>query len=397
MKELKHKQERYTKNIVKLRSEAINKCHETLRNAKRSNNARLIQLGCLTQWNLCLPLLQPGLRSNVRKPLQFVSECLEDIDSMEWLFRCQIHLELAKCDEEIEQLQTAEQHFLKAIHFDDESVYKEQLNHGLHRLRLRGELYKTPERIEDKVSMILEQCVVGGGKSAEKKLRPAVQELMQSFSSDAIPGSQKGEINTHSLLLRAADLLAPTQFTRVMESETYKLSYGKINDDQVSRMHKKMVNFENCIKKCENHLSERFADLEREYNRSSQLKMHDGNSSSRLNETQRSTTSSLVVPTEKIETILVRDYKERLKLWLDLSRIARKQKIWDICRVSARFCLLYDNEEAINRFLKASPPTTAASQRKHESLPVEFKSLFDRELMRNLAEIHFIFGEVDIL
>ena len=80
VKEMKHKQERYTKNIVKIRTEAINKCHETLRNAKRSNNPRLIQLGCLTQWNLCLSLFQPGLRSHVRKPLQYVAECLEDID-----------------------------------------------------------------------------------------------------------------------------------------------------------------------------------------------------------------------------------------------------------------------------------------------------------------------------
>lgn len=138
---------------------------------------------------------------------------------MEWLLRCQIHFELAKCDEEIEQLQTAEQHLLKAIRFDDEKVYSEQLSHALQRLQLRAELYKTPERIEDQVAMILEQCVVGGGaKQGEKRLKPAISELLERLNKATVTG----QINTHSLLLRAADLLAPNEFSHVLESETYK-------------------------------------------------------------------------------------------------------------------------------------------------------------------------------
>ena len=39
-----------------------------------------IQFGCSIQWNLCLPLLQPGLRKDVRKPLEYVAECLENIE-----------------------------------------------------------------------------------------------------------------------------------------------------------------------------------------------------------------------------------------------------------------------------------------------------------------------------
>lgn len=86
----------------------------------------------------------------------------------------------------------------------------------------------------------------------------------------------------------------------------------------------------------------------------------------------------------EIEDILRVDFKERLKLWFDLSRIARKQQIWDVCRVSSRFCLLYDNDQYVNRFLK-NPQTQ----------PPKFSSLFDIELMRNLAEAHFILGEVN--
>ena len=63
-----------------------------------------------------------------------------------------------------------------------------------------------------------------------------------------------------------------------------------------------------------------------------------------------------------------------MKLWLDLCRIARKQQIWDICRVSCRFLILYDRRDLIDRFL-------------HE------RTLYDIELVRNLAEAHFILGE----
>ena len=148
---------------------------------------------------------------------------------MEWLLRCQIHFEVAKCDEEIEQLQTAEYHLLKASGFDDEGVYKEQLMHSLKRLRLRAELYVTPELVEERVGMILEQCVVGG--KSDKRVKPAIRELVSAL--DSKNKKDTGEINTHSLLLRAALLLAPEEYNNVMESETFRSNFGKLNEDQV--------------------------------------------------------------------------------------------------------------------------------------------------------------------
>ena len=353
IKQLKHKQEKFNKNMVRLRTECINKCHETLRNIFRTQNFHLIQLGCTKQWNFCLPLLQPGLRTNVRRPLQFVAECLEEIESMEWLLRCQIHFELAKCDEEIEQLQTAEQHLLKALNFDDEKIYKEQLEHTLKRLRLRAELYFPPERVEDQVAMILEQCVIGD-KSKQKVLKYAISELLESLNAKINEKPQ--EINTRSLLLRAGDLLA-SEFTHVLESETFK-SFGKLNEDQVTILCKKMLNYENCVKKSDDHLKDRIEGFVRNFLRNNPNSSKDN---------------------PEIELNIKLDYKERLKLWYDLCRIARKQQIWDICRVSCRFCLLYDDEQLKLRFLKTSG---------------KFNTLFDIELLRNLAEAHFIFGEV---
>lgn len=71
----------------------------------------------------------------------------------------------------------------------------------------------------------------------------------------------------------------------------------------------------------------------------------------------------------------------RLKLWADLTMMARRQEIWDVCRTAARFCLLFDNEPR-----RALLQNTNAS-----SMP----SVFQRDLIRLLAEIHFISGEVE--
>lgn len=72
----------------------------------------------------------------------------------------------------------------------------------------------------------------------------------------------------------------------------------------------------------------------------------------------------------------------RLKLWADLTMIARRQEIWDVCRTAARFCLLYDTDQRhalLSSNDLGNPP-----------------SLFQRDLIRILAEIHFIAGEVRI-
>jgi len=66
--------------LVKVRLEAISKCAEALLNAIRLGDPGIIQAGCVTQWNLCLPLLQPNLRKHVRRPLTIVAEALEKMN-----------------------------------------------------------------------------------------------------------------------------------------------------------------------------------------------------------------------------------------------------------------------------------------------------------------------------
>ena len=73
------------------------------------------------------------------------------------LLRCQMHMELAKCEETEDQLEYALTHLHKAIALDDSGQYKDRLETALTRLQLRATLYKTPERPEDLAAMIIEQ------------------------------------------------------------------------------------------------------------------------------------------------------------------------------------------------------------------------------------------------
>ena len=181
----------------------------------------------------------------------------------------------------------------------------------------------------------------------------------------------------------------------MLESETFNSNFGKLNEDQVTRLNKKLINYENCIKKCANHLSNRITEFERNFRKKNESAYSAASSLTRNNQTAASTdimashnSSTVTNPNllAELENLIRFDFKERLKLWYDLCRIARKQQIWDICRVSARFCMLYDNEQLINRFLKEK-----------ETGQSTFNSLFDVELMRNIAEVHFMFGEVRLI
>lgn len=58
----------------------IQKLDQTLQNAVRLGDMNAIQVVCVTQWNLCMPLLQHNIRKSIRKQLIRVAEVLEEIN-----------------------------------------------------------------------------------------------------------------------------------------------------------------------------------------------------------------------------------------------------------------------------------------------------------------------------
>ena len=102
-------------------------------------------------------------------------------------------MELAKCEEDQEQIQVAIEHLRKALALDDGHVYQERLEVALHRLELRAELYQQPERLEDQAAMIIEQARKADSGTMRMK---------------------------RSLLVRAGQALAPDAFLLVLEGES---------------------------------------------------------------------------------------------------------------------------------------------------------------------------------
>ena len=117
----------------------------------------------------------------------------------------------------------------------------------------------------------------------------------------------------------------------------------------------------------------------------------------------------------------------RARLWGDLAKTARKQEVWDVCRVAARFCLLYDDgrwknnvpatpsegekgkvpekeatqDSELEARLREKSSASKASKEPPTSRPVTPVvvqeppvKLYDLDLIRMMSEVNFINGEV---
>nr|XP_009668849.1 PREDICTED: tetratricopeptide repeat protein 40 [Struthio camelus australis] len=325
----------YTKGVVEAQLRLIKTLELTLQHAVRLGDPNVIQVVCTTQWNLCLPLLQHNLHQHVRKPLVSVADVLEEIDSMLVLLRCQVHMEVARIEEDEDRIEAAIDHLQKAIRLGNSGQYQEHLRVTFNRLCLCAMLYRSPERLEDQAVMMIEQAKKGKQKDNVRKKR--------------------------SLLVNAGLALAPDSFQIVLDSENEaKVSSGK-SRSQISYLCAKAQHHIKSVEKADGHLKRSGSEND----------------------------------------------KERIRLWADLAKVARKQGVWDVCRTACRFCLLYDE----TLFRKVTKPKKIQKKKKASTVvdddqggslpgqsllnPAKFFS-FERDLLRILAEIRFINAEATV-
>ncbi|KAH0623635.1 hypothetical protein JD844_006596 [Phrynosoma platyrhinos] len=333
VKKLGPKIETYAKSVVEAQLKVIQKLELILNRAIRLRDPNVIQAVCATQWNICLPLLQPNLQHYVRKPLLAIAEILEKIDSMLILLRCQVHMEIARIEEKGDRIEAAMEHLQKAIELDNNGQYNEYLKMAFHRLNLNTMLYKSLERLEDQASLMVEQAKKGTAKDSVRKKR--------------------------SLLMNAGRALAPEAFQIVLDSENETKVASSKSKGQISYLCAKAEHHSRSVEKADGHLKR----------------------IGRENE------------------------KERIKLWSEIAKTARKQGVWDVCRAACRFCLLYDDcqmTRASKRrklFKKKSMSTLDEDQegnvQRESPSPTRVFSL-ERDLLRTLAEVRFINAEATI-
>ncbi|XP_017664651.1 PREDICTED: cilia- and flagella-associated protein 46 isoform X1 [Lepidothrix coronata] len=323
----------YTKGVVEGQLELIKNLDLSLKRAVQLGDPNVIQVVCATQWNLCLPLLQHNLHQHVRKPLISVADALEEIDSTLTLLRCQVHMEIARIEEDGDRLEAAVGHLQKAIQVDSSGQYQEHLRLTLNRVHWCTVLYQAPERQEDRAGVMIEQAKRGKQKDDVRKKR--------------------------SLLVNAGLALAPDTFRIVLDSENEaKVSSGK-STSQISFLCAKAQHHTRSVGKVDEHLK------------------HLRNE----------------------------NVRERIILWADLAKVARKQEVWDVCRAACRFCLLYEE----NLFRKISKPKKTRKSKAGAAmmvngqgdtsgeslLPANSFSL-ETDSLRILAEIRFINAEATV-
>ncbi|XP_043912815.1 cilia- and flagella-associated protein 46 [Protopterus annectens] len=324
IQKLGFKAEIYTKDVVEKRLKLIERVDVALQNAVRYGEPNVIQVACVTQWNLCLPLLQHNLRKSVRKTLRHVADVLEQINSLMIQFRCQVHVEIAQIEDDEDQIESAIEHAKKALHLDEKLCSHEFLEVLLHRLQLRATLYETPKSSEDHAAMIIEQCRKGTENDHVRRKRP--------------------------LLVQAGQLLAPDAFQTVLDSESEtKVTSGAANIGLISQLCAKAQHHTTCVQKAAGHLK-------------------------RLGDTMD---------------------RERMRLWADLAKVARKQEVWDVCRAACRFCLLYDDGRWTASKGVANGSQGGGTQLRTSPV-LNSSSAYERDLLRILAEVCFINGEASI-
>ncbi|XP_016061813.1 PREDICTED: cilia- and flagella-associated protein 46 [Miniopterus natalensis] len=92
--------------------------------------------------------------------------------------------------------------------------------------------------------------------------------------------------------------------------------------------------------------------------------------------------------------------KERVQIWAELAKVARKQGVWDVCRTASRFCLLYDS-------VKVKKPSRMKRGRKKRGwdgsaldprgqLQVTLHRPGSPSLLRKFAEVGFISAEATV-
>ncbi|XP_058291854.1 cilia- and flagella-associated protein 46 isoform X6 [Hylobates moloch] len=91
--------------------------------------------------------------------------------------------------------------------------------------------------------------------------------------------------------------------------------------------------------------------------------------------------------------------KERIQIWAELAKVARKQGVWDVCRTASRFCLLYDNVKVKKLRLrrgKKKRGRDGSVQDTWSKPEVVLQRQVCPDLLRKFAEVGFIQAEATV-
>ncbi|KAK1905517.1 Cilia- and flagella-associated protein 46 [Dissostichus eleginoides] len=225
----------YSKASVEARLREIGKLDQCLQTAVRGGDLQAMQAVCVTQWSCCLPLLQHNLKKRIQSPLLRVSHVLEDMQSMLLEMRCQVHSELAVIEEEDGRLEASLTHLQKAMLLDN-GTQQERLSSAVRLLQLRGTLYQTTSRAEDKAAMLMQQA----------------RDMQPQDRTDVRP-----------ILVAVGLLLSPDDFQIVLDADnTSKIPSGCVGSGAVAQLCAKAQHHSTSVRKVDRYLARQGDDTD---------------------------------------------------------------------------------------------------------------------------------------
>ncbi|KAK5853567.1 hypothetical protein PBY51_014709 [Eleginops maclovinus] len=225
----------YSKASVEARLREIGKLDQCLQTAVDGGDLQAMQAVCVTQWSCCLPLLQHNLKKHIKRPLLRVSHVLEDTQSMLLEMRCQVHSELAVIEEEDGRLEASLTHLQKAMLLDN-GTQRERLSSAVRLLQLRGTLFQTASRAEDKAALLMQQ----------------VRDMQFQDRTDIRP-----------ILVAVGLLLAPDGFQMVLDADnTSKIPSGSGGSGAVAQLCAKAQHRSASVRKVDGYLARQGDDTD---------------------------------------------------------------------------------------------------------------------------------------
>lgn len=94
-------------------------------------------------------------------------------------------MEIARIEEDGDRIEAAMEHLQKALRLNNGGQYEEYLRLSLKRLQLCTMLYKSPERLEDRAALLIEQ--VSGPAAPAAARRAAGPEVAQAVTALPLP------------------------------------------------------------------------------------------------------------------------------------------------------------------------------------------------------------------
>ncbi|XP_010857855.1 PREDICTED: protein CFAP46, partial [Bison bison bison] len=290
---LENKIKTYTREAVEAQLDIVRRLDATLQRAVRLGEPRLVHTVCATQWNTCLPLLQHNLRHHLRKPLTSLADVLEKADSLvahQWSLRPPgVRRALL---------------FIPPVGPGSKAGGRQGQKAGCRAPGTRGAAMPHLRKAalldglglyQDKITRALNRlqlCTLLYQVPArdEDRATMAIEQAKKAMPKDSVRKKR-------ALLVNAGLALAPDTFQIVLDGENEaKVSTGKTRG-----------RFTYLFAKARHHML------------------------------------SVDKAVGHLRRLGGQNDKERIHIWAELAKVARKQNVWDVCRTASRFCLLYDS------------------------------------------------------